>query len=209
MGDSRADVVSRYLPSSQHNLVSTLSIPGAKTHTFTYKNFEDLPEDTELILMFLYQCDFTKKCGVLIKPNHRVNVPQLVEDTKLIEMNLKARCPQAYIFWTIPITRKFSVEEINSRSEVYDMCTKVRRLMTDLRENKIYFMDLSKNFKAGEHREAYDNRYTYDGIHPTQAGSILLFKQFRRIIVSLGFALKLIKKREEIIEIITYEIAEN
>ena len=194
IGDSRAGLVERQMRRDRYNVAAHISIPGATTGSFKYQSFEQLPEDTELILIFLYQCDFTKKEGQLIKPNPDVNIYQLVEDSEFITAKLKARCPNAAVFWTIPVVRKFTSQEIRCRQETYDMCASIRRLIPMLKDRKIPFLDLAVPFKTGEFREPHDKKYLVDGVHPTIAGTLVLFSHFKIVMMKSGVAKKVISR---------------
>lgn len=204
LGDSRAKYFNEDKPEYMKNL-SAWSRGGMTLARFQAQ-MPYISSDIEIVVLTLFQCEFTMKEGLLVKPNPNVDFSEMLARVEEIEDRISRQAPQAYIFWTIPIVRKFKIpEEVKEVREKKEMAQRIREWMKILKDNGHYVMDLSKTFEAGEDREAYTNRYTKDGIHPTRQGTLRFFQQLRRQIITIGILKKIINNRKNTRTVVTYE----
>lgn len=165
-----------------------------------------ISSETEIVILSLFQCEFTLKDGHLIKPRKDLDFNGMLAMVQEIENRVARLAPQAYIFWTIPVVRKFRVpDEIVSVEEKKEMAARLREWIQILRSNGHYIMDLAKTYQTGENREPYSHRYTQDGIHPTHQGGLKFFQNFRRQIITIGILDKIVRNRRNTTTVVTYE----
>lgn len=207
LGDSRArhfaEVGEQKGPQITH-----CSYNGQKTGSAQYLA-ASLTGEEDIVIVFLLQCDFTKKVGSMIQPTD-TSVESMLRDVTAMHEAISDKCPSAYIIWTIPIVKKFSVpQEAADRTAAvqmqWEMATKQRSLIQKMKCDGFHIYDLTRTFITGEDRTPYGSTRTIDCVHPTPAGIKHFYLQLYKQLVQLGVLRKVEAKKKEIIACISYE----
>ena len=122
--------------------------------------------DTEVVLVFLLQCDFTlldERRRVV--PRTYVDIPDLLRAIQRIATRIGGQAPMALFMWSIPIV-PILVNDASMSTDMARMAAGLRFLMVEMRDRKHIVFELARCYMTGEHRITHIRRYVPDGVHP-------------------------------------------